>query len=306
MGTGNRRSALSYIPGYKNNAVLQLIIFVGSAYLALAISWSIIMIVYSGSWGNFNTYFLPNISLGSLATFQHHWWTIFTYGWFQEPNSFFELFSSMLWLYCFGSVVQMLVGPKHVVPLYAYGLFAGGVFYILAQLLPGNLANIPSTFLSGRAGVIAMAVAAITLTPNYRFYLTPTFSIPLFIVFLAFCGLTVTTCFEPGFGFSFPILLLNMGGALLGFAYIKLTKAGYQPAEWAYSLAASIEGLVTPKAKPRLISQKGAGGNTYSMYQPKQGISQRLIDEILDKINQKGYSALSKEEKEILLRAGRE
>ncbi len=306
MGTGNRRSALSYIPGYKNNAVLQLIIFSGSAYLALAISWSIIMIVYSGSWTNFNTYFLPNISLGSVATFQHHWWTIFTYGWFQQPNSFLELASGMLWLYCFGSVVQMLIGPKHVIPLYAYSLIAGGIFYMAAQLLPGQLANIPISFLSGRAGIIGMAVAAFTLTPNYKFYLTETFTIPLLVIFLLFCGLAVTTCYEPGIGFSAPILLLNIGGSIMGFVYVKLTKAGYQPAGWAYSLAAAIEGSVTPKARPTLVRQKSIAGNTYSVYQPKQGISQRLIDEILDKINQKGYDSLSNEEREILQRAGRE
>jgi hypothetical protein len=42
------------------------------------------------------------------------------------------------------------------------------------------------------------------------------------------------------------------------------------------------------------------------MYQTSQGISQHRIDEILDKINQKGYNSLTKEEKEMLLRAGSE
>ena len=42
-----------------------------------------------------------------------------------------------------------------------------------------------------------------------------------------------------------------------------------------------------------------------SMYtpKPKQGITQSNIDDILDKINQKGYDALSKEDKETLIKA---
>ena len=42
------------------------------------------------------------------------------------------------------------------------------------------------------------------------------------------------------------------------------------------------------------------------MYEAKHGITQSRIDEILDKINQKGYNSLSKEEKEALLRAGKD
>lgn len=302
MASVNRKSALSYIPGLKNNAVLQLIIFSVGAYLALAISWALIMIVYSGSPANFSTYFLPNISLTPLSVFTSHPWTILTYGWFQHPNSFMELLSSMLWLYCFGSVVQMLIGPKHVIPMYAYSLCIGGLLYVVAQFLPGSAGAVMPAFLGGRAGIMGFAVAALTLTPNYRFYITETFSIPLMIVFLIFTGLMIL-----GSGFNLPILALVAAGGGMGFLYVKLLKSGYQPAEWAYRLMGTVEGWVTPKEKPGLKKQKGAfGSNTYSMYQPKQGISQRLIDEILDKINQKGYNALTKEEKDILLRAGRE
>jgi hypothetical protein len=42
------------------------------------------------------------------------------------------------------------------------------------------------------------------------------------------------------------------------------------------------------------------------MYEPKNGISQQRIDDILDKINLRGYNALSKEEKDVLQRAGKE
>ncbi len=296
MGTGQRRSALSYIPGYKNNAVLQLIIASGVAYMMLAISWALVMIVYAGDATAFNTYFIPNIGLGHIAEFKSHWWTILTYGMFQFPNSFMELLSNMVWLYTFGSVVQMLVGHKQVIPLYLYSLFVGGIFYYIAQLMPGKIGEVPAAFLGARAGLVGMAAAAITLTPSYRFYLTETFTIPLMLVVGVFAFLMLA-----GSGFYIPVVLLMAGGGLMGFAYVKLLRSGYQPAEWAYNFGNKLEGLVTPSAnvqKPK--------GRIINMYHPKQGISQGRIDEILDKINQKGYNSLTKEEKEMLLRAGSE
>ena len=76
----------------------------------------------------------------------------------------------MLWLYCFGSVVQMLVGPRQVIPLYAYCLVAGGALYLLAQFLPGAWGKIPAVIglVGPRAGLMGMTVAAVTLTPKYR------------------------------------------------------------------------------------------------------------------------------------------
>ncbi len=296
MGTGKRRSALSYIPGYKNNAVLQLIIASGVAYMMLAISWALVMIVYVGDASAFNTYFIPNIGLGQLVEFKSHWWTILTYGMFQFPNSFMELLSNMVWLYCFGSVVQMLVGHKQVIPLYLYSLFVGGIFFYLFQLLPGKMGMAPAAFLGARAGLVGMAIAAITLTPSYRFYITETFTIPLMLVVGVFVFLMIA-----GSGFYLPVVGLMLGGALMGFAYVKLLRAGYKPAEWAYDLGNKLEGLVTPSEQ----TQKPKG-RIIKMYHPQQGISQSRIDEILDKINQKGYNSLTKEEKDMLLRAGSE
>ena len=41
-------------------------------------------------------------------------------------------------------------------------------------------------------------------------------------------------------------------------------------------------------------------------YKKTSNITQQKIDDILDKINQKGYSSLSEDEKEILKRASKE
>lgn len=303
MNTGRKRSALSYIPGYANNAVLQLIIFTAVAYIMLAISWAIVMLIYQDA-SPFNNYFIPAIALPKLAFFKSHVWTLVTYGFFHFPNSFMEMASNMLWLYCFGSVVQMLVGHRQVIPLYIYSLLAGGIFYLLAQLLPGNWGQIPANIyvLGPRAGLMGMAAAAVALTPKYRFYLTETFSIPLIVVAGVFTFLMII-----GSGFWMPMIVLLAGGALMGWGYVKLLQGGYRPGQWMYTITKTIENIVTPGQKAsanRAASKRGQV--LHSLYEPKHDITQQRIDDILDKINQKGYNALSAEEKDVLMRAGKE
>ena len=75
MTKGSGRFALSYVPGLKNNAVLQLILAIGVAYCLLAISWAIIMIVDNGKDLVYNAYFMPNISLTALPVLKTHLWT---------------------------------------------------------------------------------------------------------------------------------------------------------------------------------------------------------------------------------------
>jgi membrane associated rhomboid family serine protease len=301
MNTGRKRSALSYIPGLTNNAVLKLIIFSALLYVMLSLSWAVIMLVYQTD-ANFNQYFIPSFALPALAGIKSHWWTIFTYGWLHYPHGFWELLSNMLWLYCFGSVVQMLVGDKQVIPMYIYCLLVGGVFYLLGQFLPGALGVCPPYILGPRAGLMGLAAAAVTLTPNYRFYLTETFSIPIMVVAGIFTVLMIL-----GTGFDLPISMVLIGGGLMGFGYIRLLQAGYRPGAWMYQLTGKVESLVTPDENAEWKRHNKTRSKMLDkIYEPKNGISQKRIDEILDKINQKGYNSLSKEEKDTLMKAGKE
>ncbi len=300
MNTGRRRSALSYIPGLTNNAVLKLILGLMMSYVLLSLVWGVLLLVYQDG-SNFNIYFLPNLGLPVISEFKAHWWTLLTYGWLSH-GSFFEMGSNLLWLYCFGSVVQMLIGPKQVIPIFAYCLLAGGVFYLLSQYLPGSLSKTPPviSLLGPRAGMIGLAAAAVTITPNYRFYITETFTIPLMVVAGVFGVLMII-----GSGFYLPVIFMLITGAGTGFAYVKLLKAGYRPGQWIYDLSGKVESLVTPR-KDVENNKNSRTYSTFNKYEPKSGVSQHQIDVILDKINQKGYNSLTKEERQMLFRAGKD
>jgi len=245
--------------------------------------------------------FLPNMAIGDAAGIRTHWWTFLVYGWFQLPGTPFELLSNMVWLYCFASVVQGLVGYKQIIPLFAYALFLGGLAYMATRLaLPA--VHAPVFLLGSRAGLIAMAVAAVTLAPQYRFYFTETFSIPLMLVAAVFVFLQLIST-----SLLLPTVILCVAGGLTGFGYVHLLKSGYRPGEWWYSLLEKVNNSVTP-AEQRSYSSRAPKRRTIPLTgrKPAELNLETRIDEILDKINQKGYNSLTREEKDLLLRAGRQ
>ena len=83
--------------------------------------------------------------------------------------------------------------------------------------------------------------------------------------------------------------IAHLGGALIGFIYIKQLQKGN---DWIGSIA----GIFRAKPKLKVVSKNSFGK---SAGKPRQ----EEIDLILDKISQSGYDSLSKQEKEVLFRA---
>jgi len=283
-----------HIAQYSRNAVIQLIAASGIGFVGVQLLW-ITMIVYAVPEARANELSFYHIGMPGLELLRERWWTVFTYAWCHK--GFWEWLSNMLWLFCFGNVVQMLVGYKQIIPLYIYAALAGGLAYAGIQFIPGMELPSQALYMGAQAGIMGMMVAATTLSPRYRLYLSDYFSIPLLLVAGIFTFLMLLNNLH-----STPALGLLAAGALTGFAYIKLLQGGYRPGEWAYNLLSRAGKAFTPADE--------RPGKRHPLRRPGvnavQGrdLSQKNIDRILDKINEKGYDALSSEEKEILRRAG--
>jgi membrane associated rhomboid family serine protease len=298
-----RRSVLAYVPGYRKNAVVQIILVSTLLYVVLGIIWGLIMIIYPNDVF-FNVYFLPNVGLPNKAYILSKFWTLFTFYWFH--GDFMQLVTDMLWLYMFGSVVQSFVGYKQVIPLFIYCSIGGGLLYLLSHFIPGGNETVfvvfgkPGNVLLGPgAAVLGMAAAAVTITPKYRFYISEYFSVPLAIVAGIFCLLQVLST-----QFSIPLLAFLAGGAGVGFGYVQLLRSGFRPGEWMYDAVTMFENLATPpdarKKTATIVRHPGTQkANT------RRGVSSKRVDDILDKINSKGFASLTDEEKNILLQAGK-
>lgn len=294
MKTVFSRSSQSSIPRYNQNAVLQLIVASGTGFISYHLA-RVILLIAEADPNIFPIYFTKNLALPYAENFLHKFWTIFTYGWIH--NGFWELFSNMIWLYAFGSIVQMLVGYKEVIPIFVYSLLTGGLFYELSQLIPGGAFHVSLLLFGAQAGVVGLAVASLTISPDYRVYLGDRFSIPLVVIACIFFVLMVMNS-----NLQMPNLFLLAGGATMGFSYVKLLKNGYKPGIWVYNMFDWLSRSATPDEHS--LKQKRKRNNVLSKMQANKQDKQRRIDDILDKINQQGYDSLTKEEKEILMSAG--
>lgn len=301
MKTVYRRASQSLIPPYSENGGLQLIIATGVTFIAFHFARIIMLIAGTDKAEVFQLMF-PNFGMSSLELFQHKWWTIFTYGWVH--HGFLDWVANMIWAYTFASVLQSLAGHRQVIPLFVYALLVGGVFFMGSQYLDASLFKARGNYFFGaHAGVIAIGFAAFVMAPSYRLHFTPTFSVPLALVLGIYVLLDILV-FLPNQGNS---LMLCAGGMLTGSLFGFALRRGYRPAGWIYDFFDKMEEMATPNeaALSRKKNRKRVEV-LRTMYEPKRGISQERIDDILDKINEHGYQTLSREEKDILFRASKD
>jgi membrane associated rhomboid family serine protease len=300
MKTIYKKQSHPLIPSYRENGALQLIIASGSAFIMFHFIRVIMITMHVGKEEIFSMMF-PNFGLSTIRLFQTKFWTILTYGWLH--HGFFDWVTNMIWLYCFGSILQSVAGYKQVIPLFVYALLVGGGFFLTSQLLSETMLSPANNYFMGsQAGVLALGIAALTLVPRYRLHLTPNFSIPLVIIVGIYVLLDIMV-FLPD---QLNVLALCLGGLLTGFIYATLLKRGSRPGEWVYDMLDRAAAIVTPNEGISMKRSKKRMEVLRTMYEPKKGISQHRIDDILDKINEHGYHSLTREEKDILLNASKD
>lgn len=215
-----------------------------------------------------------------------------------------KMIGNMIFLWAFGYLLQDLMGNRHIIPVYFYGCLAGAAFYILSvNIFPQfrEAAN-AAGYMGGGAGVMAVAIAATVTAPGYRVFPMINGGIPLWVITLIY----LIVDFAGMASFAFPHHSAHLGGALMGFVYIKLLRNGNDWGNWMHHIYNWFVHLFDPKEKPQKRTlKKEVFYNTKGQkpYTRKPNITQQRVDEILDKISQKGYEALSQEEKDILKKA---
>jgi membrane associated rhomboid family serine protease len=238
-------------------------------------------------------------------TFLTRPWTILVYMF--THHSIWHLLSSMLWLWCFGYILQDLAGNNRLIPLYLYGGFIGGcVFLLINNLFPVLERNVLQTapLLGAGAAVMAIAVATTTLAPDYRIFPLINGGIPLWVVTLIFVAIDFATLSGSNAGIGAS----HLAAGAIGFFYIRQLRRGNDWGAWMVRFVEWLDDLFSPEKKH---SKKSPKDKLYYQSDRKpfekiSNITQQRLDAILDKINQEGYQFLTDEEKEFLKRASSE
>lgn len=231
-------------------------------------------------------------------------WTLLTYAFAHDLTGILHILFNMLTLYWFGKLFVEYLGGDKLIALYLLGAIGGATFYLLSyNLVPyfvGQSVERTIVMVGASASINAIVVGAATLLPDYTFFLLFFGAVRIkyiaaVIVFLSFLG-TI--------GSNAGGNIAHLGGALMGFLYIKQLQVGVNWGGWITATMDWIKSLFESRPKVKV---------TYRKEEPKPKktsssvgkATQEEIDTILDKISDRGYESLSKEEKEKLFNASK-
>lgn len=282
-----------------NNAVAQLIIinvivFVGLFVIGLFRHFglgSVVIFIHE-------QFMIPS----DIQEFIYRPWTAITYAF--NHAGIFHIFFNMLVLYWFGRLFNEYLGSQKLVNLYVISALGGAlVFLFVYNVFPG----MPTSTMVGASGAIFGIVAATaTLLPDYRFHLlfigpVKIIYIALFVVAMSFIRLDK--------GVNIGGELAHLTGALIGFLYTKQMQKGNEMGRWVFKTMEFFKNLFKPKPKIKVTHRKERRSSSFSTAsktrQKGSNVSQNEIDAILDKISEKGYESLTKDEKEKLFNASK-
>ncbi|MCS6990431.1 MAG: rhomboid family intramembrane serine protease [Chitinophagales bacterium] len=228
-------------------------------------------------------------------------WTILSYA-FVHINLFHLLFNALT-LFWFGKIFCEFMQPRMLFPLFLTGALLGGFIYLAAyNLLPALWPARPQTQLIGAsAGVMAIMVATATLVPEYTMFLLLLGAVRIKWIALTLLVLSILALPGPNSGGQFA----HLGGAVMGFVYIRLLQRGYDLFGWLEKLSQGQRRRPMRKTSERRF---GAWSTSFFPSAPRQAplSKEERLNAILDKISASGYDHLTQEEKEFLRRYGEE
>ncbi len=281
-----------------NSAHVQLIIINVTIFLALAVVY--VFSKVSGFESVFNIIHNQFSIPPKFIEFIIRPWTIFSYAFAHSMTDIFHILFNMLALYWFGKLFVEYLGSDKLIALYLLGALAAGITYLLVfNTIPFFKERSTFEGMVGASGAIyAVMVATAVLLPNYTFFLL--FFGPVKIKYIV--GFYIVLSFLGSVGSNAGGNIAHLGGALMGFIYTKQLQAGVNWGGWITITLDWFKGLFKPSPNVKV---------TYRKSEPKKPVSnfnkatQEEIDVILDKISDRGYESLSKEEKEKLFNASK-
>lgn len=220
-----------------------------------------------------------------------HPWTLITYAFYHLE--FLHALFNLLMLYWFGIIFVDFFGHSKLLAMYLSGAVSGALFYILAyNTLPAFYDERSSILLGASASIMAITFGAATFSPNYKIWLMFIGNIKL--KYLAFAYLILDLIQIP-FG-NAGGHLAHLGGALLGAAWGYTYRTnGTNILLWLELLFGKIRGITFKRNKMKVAYKS-------TTYKPNKPTNNRELDNILDKISQKGFDSLTDDEKEKLFK----
>ncbi|MGI9544685.1 MAG: rhomboid family intramembrane serine protease [Cyclobacteriaceae bacterium] len=290
-----------------DNGLWQLIAINVGLWLFLRIVEVILTITGVSSWGKAKALYLEYLGLPSaLDHLLVRPWTLVTT--FFTHYDFFHILFNMLILYWFGRILKEYLGNKKLLNTYILGGLSGGLLFILisniSPLFEGVVTG--SSLIGASAGVLAVVVGAATLMPEYQIHLI--LLGPVRIKYIA--GVLVLMSLLGTIGENAGGDIAHLGGAMIGFFYIRQLQKGTDWGAWVQSVLSFFRSFFVRPSNIKVTHKKPKKSRAAKTKKPASAkgatsIEQDEIDAILDKISASGYESLTKAEKQKLFNASK-
>ena len=225
-------------------------------------------------------------------------WSILLYAFLH--SGFLHLLFNMIMLHFAGRLFLTFFTQKQLLGVYVLGGIFAGLLYIISYNLLPALAGTQAGMVGASAAIMAILFAVTTYSPMYSVRMLLIGTVKLWHIAGVLLALDLIYVSVESTGGH----IAHLGGALFGYLYIILLKKGTDLSKGVSGIIDFFTNLFKPKKKTPFTAvhrnttppptQKPAG-------KPKD-LTQKQIDEILDKISRSGYDSLTKEEKEFLFR----
>ena len=249
-----------------------------------------VLFLFNISSTNFFNWFELSASWIDLPTKP---WSIITYSFLH--SGFFHLFWNMYLLFFSSKLFLNLFPSNTFFNVYFLGVVVGGITFILSYTFFPVFQNSSPVMIGASAGVMAVFIFMSTYSPDLEIRLI-LFNVKLRYLGIAFLLLDIVQIPYGNAGGH----LAHLGGAILGFYYVKQLKNGKDIGKPFKNFIDKIINIFRRKPKMRTV-YKREKSQKINKKVSDAGEKQKRIDRILDKISISGYESLTQAEKDFLL-----
>jgi membrane associated rhomboid family serine protease len=246
---------------------------------------------YSGDW------FSLSSNITDLA-----WkpWSIVLYAFLH--SGFFHLLFNMMMLFFVGRLFLTFFTGKQLLGVYILSAIFAGFVYILGYSFIPSFAGHVAGLTGASASIMAILFAVTVYSPLYQVRLLLIGNVKLWHIALVLLVIDLINISIENPGGH----LAHIAGAFFGYIYIKLLQSGMDMSKWVSAVIDFFTNAFKPGKKTpfKAVHRNPAPSQRAAAKSPKD-ITQKQIDDILDKISKSGYDSLTKEEKEFLFKVGK-
>lgn len=224
-------------------------------------------------------------------------WSVVTYMF--THTGFLHILFNLLGLYWFGKLFLYRLDSGKLLSVYLMGGITGAMFYIAAYNIFPVFQQVEGLLLGASASVYAILVAVAVYDPEMELHLSfiGTFKLKYVAAFYVLLSVISISVSNPGGNIA------HLGGAVWGWFFIWQLGRGRDMGTWVERFLSWFSGVLKPKSRLK-VTHKQTPRDDYE-YNRMKNAEQQEINRILEKIAKSGYDSLTKGEKELLFRQGK-